>query len=131
VIPDRVVDADADEPAEQQVELQPLHQLPLRADRIERLQEHRSQKLLGRDRGTANLRIKRRELARKRRQPLVHDRADRPQRVILANPRFEIDLAEQRPRPLVPAPHPFASAKPQGHGITGRARWPATFSTAC
>ena len=26
--------------------------------------------------------------------------------MVLANPRFEIDVTEQRPRPLVPAPHP-------------------------
>ena len=66
VIPGRVVNADANEPAKQEVELQPIHQLPLRADRIERLQEHRPQQFLGRDRGAAYLRIQRRELARKR-----------------------------------------------------------------
>jgi hypothetical protein len=87
VVPDRVVDANADEPAKQEIELQPVHQLSLRADRIERLQQHRPQKLLGRDRGTAYPRIERRELARQRRQSLVHDAADRPQRVILADPR--------------------------------------------
>ena len=43
MIPHRLVDADPDKPAEQQVELQPLHQLPLRAHRIERLQQHRPQ----------------------------------------------------------------------------------------
>jgi hypothetical protein len=32
VIPSRIVDADADEPAKQKVELQRLHQLPLGAD---------------------------------------------------------------------------------------------------
>ena len=131
VIPRRIVNADADEPAKQQVELQPLHQLPLRADRIERLQQHRPQQLLRRDRGPAAPRIQRRELARKRRKRLVHDAADRPQRMILANPRFEIDVTEQRPRPLVPAPHPSASAKAPDERITSRFRWPETFSTAC
>jgi hypothetical protein len=38
-----VVHAKADEPAEQQVELDPLHQLPLRADRVESLQQQRPQ----------------------------------------------------------------------------------------
>ena len=51
VIPDRIVDAEPDEPAEQQIELQPLHQLALRADRVERLQQRGSQQLLRRDRG--------------------------------------------------------------------------------
>jgi hypothetical protein len=95
VIPRRIVNAN--KPAKQEVELQPLHQLPLGADRIERLQQNRPQKLLGRDRRTAQPRIQRRQLARKRRQRLIHDSADRPQRVILADPRFQIDRAEQRP----------------------------------
>jgi hypothetical protein len=30
--------------------------------------------------------------------------------MILANPPFEIDVAEKRPRPLVPASHPSVSA---------------------
>ena len=94
VIPDRIVNAEADKPAKQQVELQPLHQLPLRADRIERLQQHRPQKLLGRDRGTADPRIERRELARQRRQRLVHNAADHPKRMVLANSRFQIDVTE-------------------------------------
>jgi hypothetical protein len=111
VIPHRIVNANADEPAEQEFELQPLHQLPLRSDRIERLQQHRPNELLRRDRGPADPGVERRELPRKRRQSLVHHHADRSQRVILSDPRFQIDIAEQRPRPFVPAPHPFASAK--------------------
>lgn len=34
MVPDGVIDADSDEPAEQQIVFQPLHQKPLRADRI-------------------------------------------------------------------------------------------------
>jgi hypothetical protein len=34
VIPNRIVDAKTDKPAEQQVELQPFHQLAFRADRV-------------------------------------------------------------------------------------------------
>jgi hypothetical protein len=49
---------------------------------------------------------------RRRAQP-VHDRADRPQRMILPNSSFKIDVAEQRPRTFVLAAHdsvlaPFA-----------------------
>ena len=113
VIPHRIVNADPHEPAEQKIELQPLHQLPLRADRIERLQKHRPQKLLGRDRRSTQSGVECRELAREPRQSLVHDQADRPQRVILADPRLQIDIAEQRPRPLVPAPHRFPPPKPK------------------
>ena len=50
MIPDLIVDPEPDEPAEQEVEAQPLHQLALRADRIERLQQERPQQLFGRDR---------------------------------------------------------------------------------
>ncbi len=40
-VPDGIVDAQADEPAEQQIEVELLHQLALGADRIEGLQQHR------------------------------------------------------------------------------------------
>ena len=50
---------------------------------------------------------------RQRRQGLVHHAADRPQRMILANPSLEIDVTEKRPRPLVPASHPSVSATAQ------------------
>jgi len=39
VVPDRIVDAKPDEPAVQQVELQPFHQPAFRADCAERLQQ--------------------------------------------------------------------------------------------
>ena len=48
-----LVDRQPDEPAKQQVELQPFDQLPLRADRIEKLQQRRAQQSLGRDGRTA------------------------------------------------------------------------------
>jgi hypothetical protein len=105
MVPRRIVDAEADEPAEQQIELQSLHQLPLRTDRIERLQQHRSQRFLRRDRRPPNRRIKRRKIARQRRQRFVHNRADRAQRMALANPSFKIDITEKRSRPLVFASH--------------------------
>jgi hypothetical protein len=78
VVPRRVVDANADKPVEQKVELQPLHQLPLRADRIERWQQHRPQQLLRRDRRSPDRRVQRAKPARQRRQSLVHDCPDRP-----------------------------------------------------
>ena len=40
-VPNRIVDAEPDEPAEQQVELDALNQLPFRADRGERLNQKR------------------------------------------------------------------------------------------
>ena len=55
-VPDRIVDAEPDKPAEQEIVIQPLHQQALGADRVERLQEHRPQQPLRRDRGPARRR---------------------------------------------------------------------------
>ena len=68
MIPDLIFDAEPDEPAEQQVEVQPLHQLALRADRVERLQQERPQQLFGRDRRSSHAGIKVVEARRERRQ---------------------------------------------------------------
>ena len=94
VIPGPIVNADADKPTKQKIELQPLHQLPLRPDRIERMQQHRPQQLLRRNRRAAYSGIERRELARQLCQRLVHSSADDPKRMVLANSRFEIDVTE-------------------------------------
>ena len=61
MIPDRIIHAKADKPAEQEVELQPLHQLALRADAVKGLQQHRPKQLLRRNRGPAKVRVKGRE----------------------------------------------------------------------
>ena len=52
-VPHRRVHRQPDEPAEQHVVGDLLHQLPLRADREQRLQQQRPQQLLRRDRGPA------------------------------------------------------------------------------
>src|SRR4029077_11213185 len=49
-VEDLLIDRQSDEPAKQKVELQPFDQLPLRADRIEKLQQRRPQQSLRRDR---------------------------------------------------------------------------------
>ena len=122
MVPGRIVHPDPDEPAEQKVVFQPLHQLPFRADRIERLQQHRPKQLLRRDRRPPDRRIERREVTLQRRQRLVHDRPDRPQRMIRPNPRLKIDVAEQLARPLVPAAHhpPPESHRSQVNHSPGR-----------
>ena len=71
MIPDLIFDAEPDEPAEQQVEVQPLHQLALRADRVERLQQEGPQQLLGRDRRTSDPGIEVLKTRREARQRLV------------------------------------------------------------
>ena len=86
-VPHRVVDAQPDEPAEQEVVVQLLHELPLGADRVERLQQQGPQQLLRRDRGPPVQRVELLELARQRRQRGIGDRQDRPQRMPRRHPR--------------------------------------------
>src|SRR5215213_9925180 len=82
VIPDRIVDRQANKPAKQQVELHPLHQLPLGADRVESLQEHCPQKHLGWDRGPTRARVQFAERHRQRPQRRIGKMPDCSQRVI-------------------------------------------------
>ena len=109
MIPRSVIDADADEPAEQKVVFQPLHQEPFRTDRVERLAEHRPQQLLRRDRRPPDRRIERRELTLQRAERLVHDRPDRPQRMIAPNPSLQIDITEKFASSVVSAAHASVS----------------------
>src|SRR6516162_8461305 len=62
VIPDRTVDAKLDEPAIQQVELQPFHQLAFRADCVERLAAVSPAEFVRRDRGPSQRRVHRRKV---------------------------------------------------------------------
>jgi hypothetical protein len=61
-VPDRGVHGQTDKPAEQHIVGQLLHQLPLRAHRVERLQEQRPQQLLRGDRGSTRRGIELREV---------------------------------------------------------------------
>jgi hypothetical protein len=111
-MPDRIVDPEPHEPAEQKVVVQLLHQQPFGAYRVERLQQQRPQQPLGRDRGAAQVRVQRLELTRQRAQGVVDDRPDRPQRVIRRHPSFEIDVTEQTARPPILAPHSPSGCPP-------------------
>jgi hypothetical protein len=65
MVPNRIVYPKPDEPAEQQIELHSFHQMPFRANPIERLQQHRPKQLLRCNRGAAEIRIELAELPRK------------------------------------------------------------------
>jgi hypothetical protein len=82
-----------------------LHQLPLGADRVERLQQQRPQQTLRRNRGTPVLGVEPGELAIQRGKHLVDDQADQPQRMVLRHALFNIDIREQLARPLVRTAH--------------------------
>jgi hypothetical protein len=105
MVPGRVVDADADEPAEQEVVFQTLHQKPFRPDRVECLQQHRPQQLLGRDRGPPHRRIQCREIPLQCQQRFVHEHSNTAQRMVTPDPRLKVNVAEQFTRSLVPTAH--------------------------
>ena len=131
-VPHRRVHRQSDEPAEQQVVVQLLHQLTLRTDGVEGLQQKRPQQLLRRDRGRPGRRIQNREIRRQRRQGLVHQNPDRPQRMIRRYPSLQIDVAEQTVAPLIPTPHRnLRSQSTQDQGITIPRIAPASFSATC
>jgi len=94
VVPHRVVHAQAHEPAEQQVIVDLLDQLALRADRIKRLQQQRPQHILGSDRRTARGRVQLVQLPAQGAQDSIRQRANLTQRVILRNTLLQRQIAE-------------------------------------
>src|SRR3954466_1282593 len=95
--------------AKQDVVTQLLHQLPLRADREERLQQQGPQQLLGQDRGPSGQRVELIELGRQTRQRRVHQRADLAQwRIRRPQPRG-VHVAAQVTSLMIPPAHPPAS----------------------
>jgi hypothetical protein len=124
MVPSRIVDANPDEPAEQEVVFQALHQQPFRADGIESLQQHRTQQLR-RDRRSPDRRIERSKLLFQRSKRLFNDQPDRPQRMIPPDPIFQNDIAEEftvlRSLPRIPSsPKPV---EPSESWEGGRSEW--------
>src|SRR6202041_3437846 len=110
---------------------QPLHQKPLRADRIKRLQQHRPQQLLRRDRRPPNRRIEPSKLTLQRRKRLVHDPPDRSKRMIPPHPRLQVNVAEQLARSIVVASHVPSPNLVGLNESPSIARCEPPFSTAC
>src|SRR3954451_9374945 len=108
-VPHRRLDRQADEPAKQDVVAQLLHQLPLRADREERLQQQGPQQLLGWDRGPASQRVDLVELRRQTLQGCVHQRADLAQWMIRRHHRLRVYGAAQMTSLMIPPAHLTAS----------------------
>src|SRR5438093_5437293 len=125
MIPNRVIHAKAHEPAEQQIELQPLHQLALGAHSVKRLQQHRPQQLLQCNGRTAKIPITAGKLTLQSAHCRVRNLPDRPQRMPATNPRLQIHIAEQCAGPLVGAAHlsPFNAIRTAGNHVSNR---PAT-----
>src|SRR5512132_188437 len=126
-VPHLLIDAETDKPAEQQVIVQLLHQLSLRAHGIERLQQQPPQQLLRRDRRPADRRIDRLEIFVQPRQRRVHDRSDRPQRMAARHTCLQVDITEQAARPNFATAHRYPRLQ-SWYRITQRDQHPAFFN---
>ena len=104
-VPDRVIHAQAHEPAKEQVVIELLHELPLAADRVEELEQQRTQQLLGRDGGPAGLGVQPGELRGQLAKGLVDHRADRPQGMVGRHALLGPAVAEHRVRMPIVAAH--------------------------
>src|SRR4029077_10448302 len=104
-IPHRVVSRQSDKPTEQQIVVELLHQKPLGANRVERLQQQRAQQPLRRDRWPSVSRVQLTERRRQTSQRLVGQLPDRSQRMIRRYPLLQTHIAEKACRPLIFAPH--------------------------
>src|SRR5712692_5004806 len=133
-IPDRVVHVQSDEPAEQEVVVELLHQHPLAAHSVENLKEQRPQQLLGGDRRPAEGRIDRLEAWRHLLQHRVYHGADRPEWMVPGDPLFRGDVAEHASVELVVSTHRHLHRRVETHPTTSidpKSRKMTTFSAAC
>ena len=124
-VEDLLVDRQPDEPAKQHVELQPFDQLPLRADRIEKLQQRRPQQPLRRDGWTPDPVVKRRKPRVELSQSRVRQPPHRPQRMPRRDARLDLDIREQGSARPILAPHRpprIASPTPQNHAENQNSR---------
>src|ERR1700752_1556163 len=121
-IPDRLVRQKPDEPAEQQVVVELLHQLPFRAHSIERLQQQRPQQPLRWNRRAAVARVQPVESSRQRLQRRVYQLPDLAQRMTRRNASLQANIAEQLFRSPIFAAHrsPQSKGIKHMHGITLR-----------
>ena len=94
-----------DSPTNQQVVIQLLHQLPLRANGMESLQQQGPQQLLRRDRRAAVLRVEPGKLPVERGQSVVGKAADQAKRVVFGDAAIRAHIAEQAVPSLVYAAH--------------------------
>ena len=132
-IPDRIVGRQSDEPAEQQIVVELLHQLPFRAHRVKRLQQQRPQQSLRRDRWPTVARVQLVEVPRQSGQRRVGQRADRSQRMIRRYPPLHREIAEKSLRSIIFAAHlnPHSKGIKLMHRITLQPSRKTTFSAAC
>jgi hypothetical protein len=134
-VEDLLVDRKPDEPAEQKLVFQPLHKLPLRADRIQKLQKRGSKQPLRWDRRTPEPFVKRRKRPVELSQRRVGHFPHRPQWMLGGYPGLDVDLGKQRSDRPILATHPILRPNPMRQRITAPRQTPEmfrkTFSAAC
>ncbi len=105
MVPHGLVLAQADEPAEQHVEIKMLDQSPLGANGEQALQQQRAKKPLGGNRRAPPFGIKGIEARRHRMQNHIGHHFDPAQRVIRGNAVFDLGVAEKAALLMVGAAH--------------------------
>src|SRR5215208_639360 len=103
--PYRLVHPKPHEPTIEQIVVELLHQLTLRADRIERLQQQRPQQPLRSNRGATRFGVLVRKILAQGQKHIVHHRTNHPQRMLRWHPVLKIYIREQITRPRVRTPH--------------------------
>ena len=92
-IPDGVVNAEANEPPEQEIVGELLHGLAFAPDAIEGLQEQGPEELLRQDRGAARVGVEQRKTRREGLQGLIDHGPDRAQGMVLRDSLLRLDVA--------------------------------------
>src|SRR5581483_5377194 len=93
-IPDVIIHAQTDEPAEQHVVIKLVDQHPLASHAVQYLKQRCSKQLLRRDRRPTGFRIKILKPWRHIQEYLIHHRSDRAKRMILSDPLLQRAIAE-------------------------------------
>jgi hypothetical protein len=85
-VPHGVIHPEPHEPAEEEVVVELLHELPLAPDREEDLEQERAEELLRRDRRATGMGVQQGEARRQLLQGRVHHHPDRAERMVLRDP---------------------------------------------
>src|ERR1700733_739957 len=93
-IPNLIVHAQPDKPAEQEIVIKLLHQHPLATDAVEHFDQQRPQQLLRCDRRSSNFRIQPLELCRHLQEYLIDHLAHWPKRMVTRNSLSQRSVAE-------------------------------------
>ena len=107
VVPDRVLQRQPDEPAEQEVVAHLFHQLPFGADRIKHLQEQRAHQFLGSNRVASAIRVDHVEQAIEAPQRFIDQCPDATQRMIRRNEIIQLRHREKTFLQTVRSAHPI------------------------